>query len=542
MNALVSIIQSVSEGKSGHWGLVASVAVGGLDATAVEKLAGGRNIAFLHLETTSHFDLVDKITGEICKVTALDGRLRRLLEEAKTDDRAVARCLITRFGELSLEDQCLVLRQSRAVRESENDAKLQTILCGAWNLFRVQEYWRTNLSSLSPVPDRKHVFFECSLGCNAVLEKLREAGCVSHPASRFEEVCAEALSEVTGGDSFLLDYVIGAIRVQRQRLEDFETIIGHVAEAGEVTDEIRKRADRLTPGAWAILDAVVRQQFITRPERDTDAEDLRLGGFVSARPIGQNKCLSVASPLIEQVIRHQWSYYRQGLGEIYKGVDLARPVLALNTAAYRIVAQIENTLRNLVVLALNHPEVGDWTKRLDGVKTLAYDGGEIPNELLGLARQIRELLLPFTESQCQEPANVESVSIPDATTASRKPKQSSLVETALSWRARQQANIALSLSHESLIYFFTTEGLMSVLVNEKQEIYPKAVKPYFPNKHELTNLLEQYVAIRAAVAHNQPISLATLKRLETLRDDLEKRICQAQIERVESWSNGGHNK
>ncbi len=51
---------------------------------------------------------------------------------------------------------------------------------------------------------------------------------------------------------------------------------------------------------------------------------------------------------------------------------------------------------------------------------------------------------------------------------------------------------------------------------------------YYPNKHELITFLEYYVAIRAAVAHNQPINLATLQRLETMRDDLEKRISHGQ--------------
>lgn len=532
MNALKAALNALSSNQSGHWGIVSDVGVEPLiySDERFHELQGDRLIACIKFQCGTGDVLLEDAKILQCDFSTIRERLNRLVLEATNNDgRRVARFVVTGFGTLSVNAQCAILRASRAVREMSSALTIQTLVIGAWNFFNLQEHWKKNYDDVSPAPDRKHVFFESGLAREAVWERLLKAGCVSHSPTLFEDVCVDALSEVAGGDCFLIDYTIEMLRAQRLRVEDFESVLSHVVEAGEVEDALILRTVRLGSRAWDILERIIRQQFVIRPERDLDVEDLRLAGLIAVKPTGTNRSLAVASTLIERILREKWRRVAPSRPAVYRGADLARPIVALNTAAYCIVSQIENTLRNLVVLALSQPGEIDWTQRLNGVKTLANEGGEVPTELLGLARQIFKSLQPFAEIQPSESVVVEADSKLNSVSVEKRPKQVTLIDAARNWRERQRSSTALALTHESLIYFFTTEGLASVLVNEKQQIYSTAVKSFFPNKHELTVLLEQYVAIRAAVAHNQPIGLVTLKRLETLRDDFEKRISQAEM-------------
>lgn len=535
MISTIADFAALSENNSGHWGIVQSEGTKPLenDKDRLTDLRGDRHTAFLHLQCGKQPKLSYRETDEPCDLNKLDDRLDQFIAEAKGENRHLARCLVTGFGELSTEDECVVLRLSRAVRDRTADLKLQTIVSGRWNFYRIQEHWRRHLANtLSPALDRKHILFHGRQDLPNISSQLLKANLVSEPNDRFEEVCLQVLAEASGGDAFILDHIISSLTTQRLRLEALESVFAQVPDSGEVVDEFRRRATRLGSGAWEILHAILHHELSCRPIGDPDAEDLRLAGFITVRSVGNQQCLAPASPLAERLLRQNWALIAPGKPPVDPGHDLARPTLALNIAAYRTVAEIENTLRNLVVLSLNRDR--DWVQQVAGVKTLAHDGGEISHELLGLARKIQEVCLPPTEVPGQQPPPAEAaLAEPNSTTealaVAKKAKQVTLLEAAQNWRERNRANTVLQLSHESLIYFFTTEGLASLLANEKQGIYAKAVRPFFPNKHELATFLEHYVAMRAAVAHNQPISLATLKRLETMRADLDRRIYQAQI-------------
>lgn len=534
MISIATTIQELSENNSGHWGIVQSEGAEALetDEDRLADLQGDRHIGFLHLRCGADSKLVHADTGESCDLNKLDDRMDHLIEESRRDGRRLARCLLTRLGDLSPDEQCLVLRLSRSVRDRTPDFKLQTIVSGKWNFFRVQEYWRRHYAStLSPALDRKHVIFNDRLSPQTILARLVGGKLVSEPLDRFEEACLQVLEEASNGDGFLLDHIISSLTTQHLRLEAIESVFAQVPESGEVVDEFQRRATRLGAGAWEILQAIIQRQLSCRQIGDPDAEDLRLAGFTKQHCVGNQQCLALSSPLVERLLRQNWALISSGRSPVDPGQDLTRTIFGINTAAYRTVAEIENTLRNLVVLSLNRN--GDWHQQVSTVKTLAYDGGGISHELLGLARKIQEVCLPPTEVSAPQPpippeVTPESGQTPEAGAATRKPKQVTLIEAARNWRERNQLNTVLQLSHDSLIYFFTTEGLASILANEKQDIYAKAVRPFFPNKHELHTFLEHYTAIRAAVAHNQPISLSTLKRVEMMRNDLNRRIYQAQ--------------
>lgn len=564
VSSAAEAIRSLSVGDGGHWGIVTENPVlhSGNDVLSA-KLGEDRRAVVARFECTSKGDIINLDTGYRFPLDDLQPQLDDLFREiTQSRHKDIVRCVFSSFDNLSVDEQCTVLRVTRGVREEQNELRMQTVVTGAWNLFRVQEHWRIHYHEISPVPDRKHVFFDGPRTVDDIRAKLRAAELISNPPSDHETTCADMLLEVTGGDAFLLDYIVDSLVAQQYRLDRLESAIAQTIESAEVVDEFARRCTRLNSTSWRLLTAIANQQFVSVRYNDSDAEDLRLQGLVNTRVVGGlNICLSLRSVIVDALLRAKWPIWASDQPSIYDGKDLARPNVALNTAAYRLISQIETALRNLLVLSLSSDS--HWTVRIDQVKALARDSDGIGNELLGLVREIQNALAPYvgdTEANAlAKPIQPEATEVstkaentllpglddvevdesakqtiaettrhPSTDKTLKKPKQSTVLEKAENWRSRNHANTALDLAGDSLIYFITSEGLVSILANEKQGIYPVAVERFFPNKAELSTFLEHYIAIRAAVAHNQPITLGTLRRLENMREDLEKRLYRAQ--------------
>lgn len=441
---------------------------------------------------------------------AMEDRLRDLITEAKKDERTVARCVITNFGTPSVEFQCSILRGTRAARDGSVDFKVQTVVSGVWNLFRVQEHWKKNHDEISPVPDQKHVFFQGRPKQKDIINQLSEARLIPASPAYSDRVCAEMLMEFTGGDQSILDHIIDSLKTQGQGLDAFESALSQATESGELADVIKKRATLLSPASWKVLTSVLNNQFVSRKERDVDIEDLRLMGFVKTQLVGKQKLISIGAPFVERILRYQWNCIAGKKTLFYQGRDMAQISLALNTAAYHLTAKIENILRNVIVLSFD-----DWTKELENVHVLSL-GNAVTNS-------------ETTRVGGDGPTPAAQIAIQSEGTPcefAKKAQKVSVIESAKNWQNRQKQNTAVYKEEESLIYFLTTGDLKAILENIK--IYNNVVKSIFPEKAELSTFLQQYLAIRSAVAHNQPISLMTLKRLETSCADLEKRIYLAE--------------
>ena len=523
---MLEATRSLAIGQSGHWGIIA-------DRSTVRAVGDAvvNNLKEDPFGLTGHFHCNDdgRITsidsGEIFAVAELEPRLDKVLQSQSSDNRIV-RLAFDRFDNLATDDQCSILRITRAAREKASDVRLQTLIVGSWNLFRIQEHWRRLYHDASPAPDRNHVFFEGARTIDHVRSRLRAAELISNPPSEYENTCAEMLLEATGGDEFVVNYALNCLTAQRRRLDHLEAAIAEAIDSAEVAEEFGKRCARLTNFGRELLISTINHQFVSVNRNDSDAEDLRLEGFVETRPAdGLKICMSLRSVIVDAVLRANRRAWAAGQRTVYDGKDLARPNTALNTAAYRLISKIETTLRNLIVLAFGSNS--SWTERIRHVKTGAHETAIAEDEFSGLARQIQNALAPYL-------GDVKFATAKDAGCASqaaednavKKPKQIPLIEAAENWRKRNHGNTMLDLAGNSLIYFITTEGLLNIFTNK--DIYNAAVRPFFPEKAELKTFLEHYVAIRGAVAHNQPITLGTLRRLEDMRENLEKRLYRAE--------------
>jgi len=92
--------------------------------------------------------------------------------------------------------------------------------------------------------------------------------------------------------------------------------------------------------------------------------------------------------------------------------------------------------------------------------------------------------------------------------------QKTIFDSAENWQNRQRENHAFELSHDNLMHFLTTGELVGVLESKKSGLHGTG-KPF--TKKNLMAALDEYIAIRSAVAHNQPIKLSTISRLDGLQ-------------------------
>ncbi len=532
MNALKTALEALSSNQSGHWGIVSDVGGEPLiysDRNFLE-LQGERHVSTLHLNCGADNILMEGEQTLNCDFSTLKERLNNFVTEAINDGRRTARCVVIQFGNLSVEAQCSVIRASRAIREKSSTLTFQTIVIGSWNFFHLQEFWRKNHDAVSPAGDGRNVFFQGDPTHEDILNRLISAKLIADPASYFDKVCADMLSEFTSGDACFLEYIFSSLKTQRYHLESIESVFAQTAASGELADILKRRTETLSPEAWKLLLFILNHQFASRPAGDIHTEELRLSGLCVARLAGTQRRLAIKSPMVERILRSNWIYIAPHQPSVYRGNDLARTGVALNTAAYRLVALIENTLRNLIVLSLSKQE--DWKQKLDCVHADTPVNQVFSNELLVILRQILESSglrdVAFDEA-LQAALKATETETHGALTQPKKPKLS-VIESARDWQLRTGKSTTLELASDSLVYFFTTASLNTILLNEKQKIYPQAIQSIFPDKHELINMLEQYRVIRDAVAHNQPLSLATVKRLEDMYTDIEKRICQSQAQ------------
>lgn len=525
MSALHSLVRSISSNSKGHWGIIEPTSPP-ISSDQVDQLKGASSVAFLHFKACRD-ELVLRSEIDELVIGDLGSYLETLIKGLAGGAQRTVRILVSSFHLLSTEDQCSVVRQTRSIRESCANVSVQTILHGSWNIYRLQEYWKAHLSDTSPAPDRKHIFFKEETDVFCLLDRLSKAGCISYGPTPIDQIGAKAILEITGGDSFFVDYIIDALRAQQLGLSEFETIIDQLYEAGTIQDAIKSRLTTVSPDGWSIIDAILKNQFTRRPHQDADTEDLRLLGIIKLRRAGTSSILTIASPIIERILRNRWTYFAPFRKPIYNGPDLARPILALNTAAYQYVFEIENVLRNLIILVLESSSSLGWQGQIKSIKAGPRSDGDDSDPHTVLLERILSVVQRLSPTRAidnmQEAERTQEPTLEDDKPVITKPKNISIVESAENWRSRQLNSPALELSHASLIYFFTTENIVKSFFSKPlyQEVWGK----HFPEKDEFITLIQNYITIRAAVAHNQPVNLKTIHRLMMIQDDLQKLIC-----------------
>jgi hypothetical protein len=334
----------------------------------------------------------------------------------------------------------------------------------------------------------------------------------SYP-SELDIVAAQFVAEHTGGDEFLVDQAVSHLAGRRgDWTSNVEQVLEELTEAPDVIDAVRERIGFLDTQSRSELTKLLVFQRLVRPADRTESEHLWLAGIAQCLDLGSGKqCVCVASPLIETVLRRITQ--RDAPGTVALSEDLCFQHGSLAATAYRRLAEVETLLRNLVV-TMWYAEAGDnWSQRLDEIKTLSREQEQ--------SQEVRELVDLVREALAASGVPLEGMTgspTPTDGTQEPRPKQS-IRQSAESWRQRQTTHHGVELARDNLLQFLTTEALMSVLVNKKFGLHGPG-KPF--RLEYLVTALEEYIAIRSAVAHNQAVKISTISRL----DDLHRRFVE----------------
>ena len=193
-----------------------------------------------------------------------------------------------------------------------------------------------------------------------------------------------------------------------------------------------------------------------RDFEEVEAEELWLAGLVRRTKLpGGKQVLRIAGPIINAVVRNFLSDESPENIAVPKHICFEREAIAV--AAYRRVAQLENLLRNVIASEWSIKFGDKCAKKLKATKTSSRYGEET-EEL------IHRILINNYGISPQE-------NNPDALSDERnsKRKQTTIFASATDWQKRQRENHALELHQDNLMHFLTTESLISVLENTKND-------------------------------------------------------------------------
>jgi hypothetical protein len=419
------------------------------------------------------------------------------------------RIVIDEFHLASAEEQNTILREARLIQESEKSIALQFLVCGRWSHHLSKSYHiAQHGNSLSPQTDAKNSHQVPYATEDEVLKELTEHGKALTLPTDLDRIGCAFLLEQTAGDWYLIQQAIDGVN-SSPWTDSIEQSVSELASSPEVISEIERRLNLVDDGARTELNRLLRVRRLSRPNGQNEAETLWLAGLVrkAARPGGQI-ILEIASPVIEAAIRNIESSNQ--FGRIAHSSEICFCRNSIATAAYRRVSDIENLLRNVIVTEWRLRHGNNWLDKLAETKTRGHYQEEQEEILRNLLRNDYDIEPKRKE---QTDSDVElTESIP-------KRKEVTVLNSAQNWQRRQRNNHAVDLDQDNLMHFLTTESLTAIFVTAKNQFHGE--KKMF-RKEDLRAALDDYVAIRSAVAHNQPLKLVTISKLDSLLERFMK--------------------
>jgi hypothetical protein len=440
-----------------------------------------------------------------------------LVSVEASENRRLSMCIIVEnFHNASVIEQCNLIKTARSIQESKTSLSCQFIFLGSWGYYSFRSAYREIYGhTSSPPAESKNILRVPSWSTNDVLELLSKQGLTTTAVpSEIDIVASDFLIEQTGGDEFLIRKAIEHLKEQEGKWpNDIEQVLDELVLAPDVIDQITLRIEALEGRPKSELIKLLHFQRLIREYESIDCEQLWLAGLVQCQKLeGGKQFIQIAGPLINTIVRR--------VLESEKSISLAPPNYlcfereAISTAAYRRVAQIENMLRNLIVSRgyIEHAE--NWSVKLAAIKTPAR-GREDHEEIIKLVTNlVKSELLSIGIGKKNSETETEPASV---TGPAARTRQTNVLESARDWQKRQREHHGVELADDNLMHFLTTESLESVLLNKNNGFFGDG-NPF--KKEYLVTALEEYRAIRSAIAHNQPIKLITISRL----DDLQRRF------------------
>lgn len=497
-------LSKLTRNSKGIWGVITPFGAN-FESSSIAEYAGSNcEVRTVRVSTDDgcsiSFESDDDRSSDFCKI------FTSLVLEAENNSRASCCLIVEDFHKLQYVQQCEIVRGSRAVQESQTQISCKVVLVGGWNYFSFRAIYREihGLTS-SPAAESQNILRLPAWTTNEVRNLLLQERILGIEHSDFDKVAIDFLTEQTAGDEFLLRLIVSNLSEQQGDWKlNLEQVLYELISSITVTDEISSRLDNIGADALIELKRILQVHRIIRDSESTEIEDLWLAGLVSKIKLdGRRNYVSISSPIINSVIRNILKIKNSSPIANPKHLCFDRP--AISSAAYRNVALIENLLRNMVISTW-YVELGeDWKNNLGATKTSSR------------AREDEESLVKFTMTTVKEglvslglgKIDESETKVENASGA----RQVSVLDSASDWMRRQTEHHGVDLDNVSIMHFLTTESLEAVLCNKKNGLHGDN-KPF--KKESLFAVLEEYRVIRSAIAHNQPVKLNTVLRLEDI--------------------------
>jgi hypothetical protein len=350
------------------------------------------------------------------------------------------------------------------------DLAVHFISAGTWNPIELEQAFKDHESSW-PFVAEHNLFYLPDLTKDEVLERLRRRA----SGSGIKPIHALYLWELTSGDAPAVNEIIQCLPQQTISCESIYNAADTLIRSQFYADKMEARLSTLSAQALETLGRMLTGYHPVAARQPAVRDELILSGLGRVVDEGNGWALRFKNWLAESTIRHHRARYDKQVPDLtypyYE--ELIPPVSCLNREAYGLICEIENQLRNLVMLRLH-----------------AFANGRHP--LWGVVTK--------------ETNRQDTPSTDEYTRASR-------------WRARVQRDAYVD-THAALISFSQTRhliGLIDYLIDEKDDPFLGLLDP-------LRDDLAGFKNIRDAVTHNQVISEKSYDLLVKIRQALYANI------------------
>ncbi|NQY89946.1 MAG: hypothetical protein HRT51_19830 [Colwellia sp.] len=444
-----------------------------------------------------------------------DMNLKRLAESALISanefERSFVRIVIHDFHIANAEEQCFLIKESRAIQETSSRTSFQFVFCGQWSYFSFcKSYYELHGKTSSPAAEYKNILSVPQVSLKDVKLLLLQKNLISSQVTEIEKIACEFLIECTSGNEFITDKAIEYISDSDGTLvESIEQVIDELMVSPDVIKYVNDGVRILDKESKSELSKLLQVHRLIRNKDSSITECLWVAGLVRSTNLTGNKHqVQIAGPIINTVLRNIATSV--GLRSCAPAKYLCLESNVISAQVYRKVAEIENLFRCLVVSGW-YEELGEnWQDNLQKVKTPAHSKSE-NEELINLV--LKCIKQEFPQLASPDSNNDDLLDKPKSSSR-RKPKQEGILDSAKNWQSRQNNHHGVELGKNNLMHFLTTAELKNVLTSKYSGMVGE--DKIFTKKEFLLTTLDEYLAIRSAVAHNQPIMLATISRLDVL--------------------------
>ena len=457
-----------------------------------------------------NIDGVNKLQSS--KQNATDMNLKPLAENALSlaneFERSFVRIVIHNFHIANEEEQCSLIKESRAIQEASIKTSFQFVFCGQWSYFSFcKSYSKIYGKTSSPAAEYKNILSVPRISLKDVKLLLLQKNLISSQVTEIESIACEFLIECTSGNEFITDKAIEYINDSDGTLvENVEQVIDELMVSPDVMKYVNDGVNILDQDSKTELSKLLQVHRLIRNKDSSITERLWVAGLVEYTNLTGNKHqVKIAGPIINTILRKIATSV--GLRTCAPAKDLCLESNVISALVYRKVAEIENLFRCLIV-SVWYEELGEnWHDNLERVKTPAHSKSE-NEELVNLVLRCMKEEFPQLNS---DPNNDDLLDKPKSSSRN-KPRHEGILDSAKNWQSRQNDHHSVELGKNNLMHFLTTEALKSVLMSKHSGMAGEG--KIFTDKEFLHSTLNEYLVMRSAVAHNQPIMLATISRLD----------------------------